>query len=236
MTTLRLRAFSSISNIVGYTLRILALCLLPKPSQQIYERTQTILKSCGTDLNWELYANALIQAEDHRFYFHQGVDCIAITRALYQTLVHRCRQGGSTIEQQLVRTITGDYRRNYSRKVREMLLASTLSRVLSKQEVLRVYLSVAYFGTGIVGLSEAIEKISIPAVMNGCTEAYLIAHLRYPKLRRGKDNLSRLRLKRAEVISRYCEWTPYISLLLTRYSSHQLLLSSISYSSSNHKI
>lgn len=197
---------------------------------------QAILKSCRTDSTWESYTNALIQAEDHRFYLHQGVDYIAITRALYQTLVHGCRQGGSTIEQQLVRTITGDYRRNYRRKVREALLASTLSRILSKQEVLHAYLSVAYFGTDMIGLPQAIKNISIPPAMSSRPEVYLIAHLRYPKSKRAGDHLYRHRLRRAEVTLYYCEWLPPASPVLTRYSSHQFFLSANSRSASNHKI
>jgi membrane carboxypeptidase/penicillin-binding protein PbpC len=199
VTPLRLRVFSLISNVVGHALQALALRLLPELSQLIYERTQAILKDCSTDLAWESYENALIHAEDHRFHFHHGVDFFAITRALYQTFVHHCRQGGSTIEQQLVRTLTRDYRRSYNRKIRELLLASTLARNFRKQEVLRAYLSVAYFGTDMVGLPQAIKNISIPAAINGYPEAYLIAHLRYPKPRKTEDHLYRQRLRRAEV-------------------------------------
>lgn len=235
MTPLRLRFFSSISNIAEHLLQALALRLLPEPSQLIREQTQAILRACCAGSTWEPYEKALIQAEDHRFHFHKGVDCIAITRALYQTLVHRCRQGGSTIEQQLVRTLTRDHRRNYSRKARELLLASTLARTFSKQEVLRAYLSVAYFGTDMVGLPQAIKNISIPAAVSGCPEAYLIAHLRYPKPRKAEDQFYLQRQRRAAVTLYYCKLSSCHSLLLTRYRSRQLFLLPNSQPESNHK-
>lgn len=230
---LRLRIFSFISSIVGHTLQTLALQLLPETSQLIYEKIQIILKSCTTDICWEHYENALVQAEDHRFHLHRGVDCIAIARAFYQTLVHRCRQGGSTIEQQLVRTLTKDYRRNYSRKFRELLLASTLARFFSKQDVLRAYLSVAYFGTNMVGLPQAIKKSVVPDVLNDNAPAYLIAHLRYPKPRKAKDHFHHQRLRRAKVVICYCHAPRLDACHLTRkkiiklaFSSHAVCVNS----------
>lgn len=232
---LGVRVFSLLSTIFARAFQALALRLLPESSQEVNERTQAILKNCNADSTWTSYENALIQAEDHRFYLHEGVDYIAIIRAVYQTSVQRCRQGGSTIEQQLVRTLTRDYRPSYSRKIRELLLASTFSQNFSIHEVLHAYLSVAYFGTGMVGLKQAIEKISIPAAISGHPESYLIAHLRYPMPEEADDRLHRQRLKRAEVTSYYCESASPHPHRLTRYKSRRLSLLAIRPSNSNHR-
>jgi membrane carboxypeptidase/penicillin-binding protein PbpC len=55
--------------------------------------------------------NFLIVGEDHRFYYHPGVDPLAICRAFWKTAFCGSRQGASTIAMQLVRTITGRYER-----------------------------------------------------------------------------------------------------------------------------
>ena len=62
----------------------------------------------------------LIVGEDRRFYFHPGVDPLALCRAIWKTLFCGSRQGASTIAMQLVRTINGCYEKTLKRKFIEI--------------------------------------------------------------------------------------------------------------------
>ena len=94
----------------------------------------------------EILVIALVLGEDKRFWTHQGIDLKAILRAVYQTCFCGCIQGGSTLEQQLVRTITAKYDPTLKRKLREMILALCIQTIMPKKIVPHLYLSLAYFG------------------------------------------------------------------------------------------
>jgi penicillin-binding protein 1A len=101
---------------------------------------------------------AVVAAEDRRFYSHGGVDVRGTIRALFADLRGRgVSQGGSTITQQLVKnTLTGG-ERSISRKIREAVLASQLDRQMDKDDILFEYLSVIYLGEGAYGVGAAAE-------------------------------------------------------------------------------
>ncbi|MGQ0434246.1 MAG: transglycosylase domain-containing protein [Microthrixaceae bacterium] len=101
---------------------------------------------------------AVVAAEDRRFYSHGGVDLQGTMRALIADIRGRgLSQGGSTITQQLVKnTLTGN-ERSISRKIREAVLASQLDRQMDKEEILFEYLSVIYLGEGAYGVGAAAE-------------------------------------------------------------------------------
>jgi penicillin-binding protein 1A len=101
---------------------------------------------------------AVVAAEDRRFYSHGGVDVRSTLRALIADIRGRgVTQGGSTITQQLVKnTLTGN-ERSISRKVREAVLASQLDRQMDKETILFEYLSVIYLGEGAYGVGAAAE-------------------------------------------------------------------------------
>jgi hypothetical protein len=143
------------------------------------------------------YILALVAGEDHRFFFHQGIDPIGVVRATMRTCLGRV-QGGSTIEQQLVRTLTGDYRRCIGRKASEMLLAATIYQVLTKEEIARTYLAIAYFGTGMNGFSAALKKLDLGSPF---VASALIAQLKYPMPRASSDKFLLLRQARINYIS-----------------------------------
>ena len=112
---------------------------------ELHSSIKNILSSSHLDIETDLLINSLVVAEDHRFFFHDGIDPYAIFRASIKTLSGQV-QGASTIEQQLVRTITKDYEKTLRRKIREALLASTLRRKFTKCEVAWAYLLIAYWG------------------------------------------------------------------------------------------
>ncbi len=99
--------------------------------------------------------DALIAAEDHRFYEHEGVDPLGIVRAVWNNVRHDQVQGGSTITQQLVKNLYLDNRRTLGRKVREAILAMKVERRSTKDEILERYLNTVYFGRGAYGIEAA---------------------------------------------------------------------------------
>ena len=125
----------------------------------------------------EVLKQAVIAAEDRRFYSHSGVDIQSTMRALIADLRNRgVAQGGSTITQQLVKnTLTGN-ERSISRKIREAVLASQLDRQMEKDDILFEYLSVIYLGEGAYGVGAAAETyFHKPVSQITLSEAALLA-------------------------------------------------------------
>src|SRR5437764_14049854 len=93
--------------------------------------------------------NATVAIEDSRFYKHHGVDFEGIVRAAIKNLEsHKTVQGGSTITQQLVRSLyIKDPRRDFKRKIREAKMASELEKQHSKRWILTSYLNDVPYGT-----------------------------------------------------------------------------------------
>lgn len=141
----------------------------------------SVVKGLDAGLCPEIYS-ALMAGEDHRFEKHVGIDPIAIVRVVWIRLRHRKRQGGSTIEQQLVRVITGRYEVSARRKFREQVLAVALSRVFKKRHLASAYVQVAYFGTGFVGMEGLMKLLEQPGYDSTlCPYAGVVAHLKYPR-------------------------------------------------------
>ena len=94
-----------------------------------------------------LFLERLIAVEDKRFFDHPGVDLIGISRAMVaNVLAGRMRQGGSTITQQLVKNLYLSRERSLRRKFHEALMAVSLERRFSKDEILQTYLNEIYLG------------------------------------------------------------------------------------------
>ena len=100
---------------------------------------------------------AVVAAEDARFYEHKGVDDRGIVRAAVTNLLSgEVSQGGSTITQQLVRNSYADLKDiSIVRKIKEAALAAQLEGKLSKDEILHRYLNRVYFGAGYYGVEAA---------------------------------------------------------------------------------
>lgn len=120
----------------------------------------------------------LVVAEDHRNALHYGVDPFAILRAFKVRLFEGRRQGASTIEQQLVRTLTGRYEKTPRRKIREQILAVMVASYFTKKQLSRCYLLVAYYGVGLVGVVGLKKLVELNC---GCANEAIIAHLKYPR-------------------------------------------------------
>ena len=102
--------------------------------------------------------NHLIQAfvagEDARFFQHKGLDYLAILRAFFRNIFSgEIVQGGSTITQQVVKSLFLSPEKSFSRKIREAILAFKIEKYLTKEEILFLYLNQIYLGHGAYGVA-----------------------------------------------------------------------------------
>jgi len=106
----------------------------------------------------DMLINALIAAEDNRFYSHFGLDIRGIGRAMYRNLrALKILEGGSTLTQQLAKVLFLTPERSYTRKLKEMALALRIEQRYTKREILSLYLNQIYFGNGAYGVEAAAQ-------------------------------------------------------------------------------
>ena len=126
----------------------------------------------------------LVSGEDHRHAHHPGFDLIAICRALWRRVTVGTREGASTIEQQIVRTITGRRQPTVSRKVNEIFLAILVNVHFRKGVLPAVYLSIAYYGWRMNGYRQACQRLGLRSdTLTLEDAAALVARLKYPEAR-----------------------------------------------------
>jgi penicillin-binding protein 1B len=106
--------------------------------------------------------DAVLAAEDHRFYHHHGIDLMRTARAAWIDLTaHQVLQGGSTLTQQLMKNFFLTSKRDWRRKLKEAVMAYIAERRYSKDEILELYLNDIYLGQrgqeGIYGVWEAAQ-------------------------------------------------------------------------------
>ena len=98
--------------------------------------------------------NAFIALEDKRFWDHDGVDWISTIQIIVKGGFSR---GGSTIDQQLIKNLTGENGRTFSRKFNEIISALNLEKNFSKEKILETYLNTLYLDAGCYGVETAAE-------------------------------------------------------------------------------
>ena len=104
----------------------------------------------------QMYKNAVIAVEDHRFYKHNGIDIIAICRAAFNDIkAMSFVEGGSTITQQLAKNIYFTQEKKIERKIAEVFMAFEIEKNCDKDEILELYLNTSYFGDGYYTPKEA---------------------------------------------------------------------------------
>ncbi len=140
--------------------------LFSTPSSHVIEDREGKLlgATVATDYQWrfpyneevaEKFAASIITFEDKRFLFHQGIDPLALSRAIRQNLVSKkVISGGSTLTMQVVR-LSRSKPRNLWQKLIEGILALRLEMSYSKNQILALYASHAPFGGNVVGLEAA---------------------------------------------------------------------------------
>lgn len=102
---------------------------------------------------------AFVAAEDARFFEHEGLDFKSIGRAFVKNmLAGHIIQGGSTITQQVAKSLFLTPEKSYTRKLKEAILAYRIDRYLKKYEILNLYLNQIYLGHGTYGVETASRK------------------------------------------------------------------------------
>ena len=99
---------------------------------------------------------AFIASEDNRFYLHHGIDLFGVSRALLINIKSGyIKEGGSTITQQVARTIFLNNELSFKRKIQEIFISLILDIKYSKEQILKIYLNNIYLGSGAYGVNEA---------------------------------------------------------------------------------
>ncbi len=126
-----------------------------------------------------LLPRAFVAAEDSRYWEHGGLDLWSIARAAINNLRSgRRSQGGSTITQQVTRSLMLTREKSYLRKLTEAILSYRLDRMLSKEEILSIYLNEIYLGSGAYGVEAAARTyFNKPAARLNLAEIAMLAGL-----------------------------------------------------------
>ena len=133
---------------------------------RVYSRDGRLLGQIGEQrrvpVTWEeiplVVVQAVLAAEDDRFFEHPGVDWQGVVRAmLVAATTMELSQGGSTLTQQLVRTTLITNEKQLRRKLREIFLSLQLENELSKQEIFTLFVNTQFLGQRSYGLAAASE-------------------------------------------------------------------------------
>src|SRR3989338_10316081 len=107
----------------------------------------------------KIVINSFVAAEDAQFFSHKGIDLQGILRAAIKNFqAGRFVQWGSTITQQVAKSLLLTPERKLSRKIRELILAMRLEKNLSKKDILYLYLNEIYLGHGAYGIEAAAQN------------------------------------------------------------------------------
>ena len=120
---------------------------------------------------------AFVSIEDRRFYEHSGFDPLGMARAVLSDLAQgKAREGASTITQQLARNLFLSADQTLERKANELVIAVQLEQAYSKKQILALYLSRVYFGSGAYGIEAASQRyFDKPASKLTIREAAMLA-------------------------------------------------------------
>lgn len=106
----------------------------------------------------QMYLDAVISVEDHRFYKHSGIDVIAIGRAIINDIkAMDFVEGGSTITQQIAKNEYFTQEKKITRKIAEVFMAYEIEKNYLKDEILELYINTIYFGNGYYNIKDACE-------------------------------------------------------------------------------
>lgn len=141
-----------------------ALDAVRRPSLTLQDRSGRVIATYGDLVGEPLRLNqfppalpaAVIAVEDRRFYHHPGFDPMGLARAFWVNVTAgRVVQGGSTLTQQVAKTLFLTNARTVRRKVQELFLTLWLERHFTKNEILEIYLNRVYLGSGAWGMDGA---------------------------------------------------------------------------------
>jgi len=156
----------------------------------------------------KVVVQAFVAAEDARFFQHEGIDPHSIIRAFFKNLeAGKIVQGGSTITQQVAKSLFLSSKKSYLRKVREAVLAYRIDKYLKKYEILNLYLNHIYLGHGTYGIDAASQRYFEKSAQHlTLSEAALLAGLpKAPSRYSPYSHPKRARQRQAYVLNRMAE-------------------------------
>ena len=126
----------------------------------------------------QVMRQAILAAEDERFYQHGGVDYLSVARAAFANLTSGTQQGAGTITMQVARNFFLTRERTLTRKLREVLLAYKIEASLSKDEILELYVNQIFLGQRAYGFAAAAQiYYGKPLAQVDVAEAAMLAGL-----------------------------------------------------------
>ncbi len=177
----------------AYIIRISAKSEEPEVSTIINSSSSTILDINGTNVTTlnlvnnnsvtfsdlpDVFINALISAEDARFFGHSGVDFQRIISAMLANVTTSSTQGASTLTQQLIKNIYLDSSKTLERKLTEIIMALNLESKMSKEDIFLAYVNNIMFDGVTLGVNSASLKLFSKPINNvNLAEAALLAGL-----------------------------------------------------------
>ncbi|MDR2180382.1 MAG: PBP1A family penicillin-binding protein [Synergistaceae bacterium] len=179
----------------------------------VYDRNNKIIARLFVENRTSLRLNqispwmirAVLAAEDSAFYQHSGIRLSSILRALWRDLIARDKmQGASTITQQLARNLFLTQEKSVKRKIKEIIIAMRMEKLLTKDEIMTEYLNTINFGRGAWGVETAARTyFGCSASELGVAQASILAGLvaapgRYNPL----SNLSNAKARQNYVLGR----------------------------------
>ena len=160
---------------------ILSLSSGNAPQKDLYQKWQVNY----TPLNEiaPIFIKTLVSFEDGGFYRHGGIDEASLVGAIRRNLAEgRIKVGGSTITMQMVKNLFLTHERTINRKLQEVFLTWYLENLLTKDQILELYVNIIEFGPQIFGIKEASEVLfaKSPIALNLRESAYLASVLPSP--------------------------------------------------------
>jgi penicillin-binding protein 1A len=155
----------------------------------------------------KVMTDAVLAIEDARFYEHGGVDYKGVLRAAIANLGHVKSQGASTITMQVARNVYLSTEKTYTRKIYEILLTFKLEHMLSKDQILEIYMNQIFLGNRAYGFAAAAEAYFDKPLKNvTVAEAAMLAGLpKAPSAYNPIINPKRARTRQLHIIDRMLE-------------------------------
>ncbi|MGI5912325.1 MAG: transglycosylase domain-containing protein [Syntrophomonadaceae bacterium] len=181
----------------------------PREQSVIYysngqEMTRLGYKRIYSDSFPDFMKDLVVAVEDRRFYEHNGLDARGIGRAVWNNLRAGNKvEGGSTITQQLARTLFLSQEKTYTRKIKEVFVAVAIEEKYSKAAILNMYLNEIYMGRGCSGIPSAARSYFGKDVgqLNKAEISMLVGIIQAPEAYAPERNFAGLKARQDTVLN-----------------------------------
>lgn len=157
----------------------------------------------------QIYIDAVVAVEDHRFFEHNGIDIVSIGRAIFNDIkAMKFVEGGSTITQQFAKNSYFTQEKKITRKIAEIFMAFEFEKNYSKNEILEFYLNTSYFGEGCYSVKEASNVYfgKVPLEMNDYEAIMLAGIPNAPSVYAPTVNLGLAKERQLQVIQKMIKY------------------------------